>query len=96
MASEPEASLNIPKEYGSVTPSDVSIMDEKEKMDDKERNGSEDGDATPKPDLEQVESSAYPTSFKLFSILLAVVLSIFLVALDMVRIIRVTAIYTAD
>jgi hypothetical protein len=84
MASEPEAHLNIPKEYGSVTPSDISIMDEKEKMDENEKRASEDDTAPPKPDLELVESSAYPTSLKLFSILLAVVLSIFLVALDMV------------
>lgn len=84
MSSEPEANLNVPKEYGSVTPSDVSVMDEKERMDEKEGRASEDNDATPNEDLEQVMSSAYPTSFKLFSILLAVVLSIFLVALDMV------------
>jgi hypothetical protein len=80
MASEPN--LSIPnKELNSVTPSDMSFTDEKEK------GNLESDDETPEQlqqELERVESSLYPTSFKLFSILLAVVLSIFLVALDMV------------
>lgn len=67
------------KEYGSVTPSDVSMMDEKRhSTSDDER----DENLTP---LEPVESSMYPSSWKLMSILLAIILSIFLVALDMVR-----------
>jgi hypothetical protein len=83
MATDP--TLAVPnKEFNSVTPSDVSFMDEKEKPGrDSEDDNSNNHDKL-QQELERVESSMYPTSFKLFSILLAVVLSIFLVALDMV------------
>ena len=72
-------------EGGSATPSDVSVMEEKEHGGRglETINGVHeplDGEA-----LERVESSPYPTSFKLVGILVAVCLSIFLVALDMVR-----------
>jgi hypothetical protein len=83
MATDP--SLEVPgKEFKSVTPSDVSFTDEKEKP---SRESEEDDNANHEQlqqELERVESSMYPTSLKLVSIMLAVVLSIFLVALDMV------------
>ncbi|KAF2435063.1 major facilitator superfamily transporter [Tothia fuscella] len=81
MSTEPEKNLGVPNAHGgSVTPSDVSVFDEKEKNAEALRD---DGNASGKLDLAPAESAMYPTSFKLFSILLAVVLSIFLVSLDM-------------
>jgi hypothetical protein len=71
---------------GSVTPSDVSIMDEKDGLDGQfEKVDVEPDDDEQRGELERVESSLYPTAWKLVSILIAVSLSIFLVALDMVR-----------
>lgn len=62
----------------SVTPSDMSFVDEKEKnhhSDEEQEDISE--------ELQRVESSMYPSGLKMFSILLGVVLTMFLVALDM-------------
>jgi hypothetical protein len=80
---DPEAKLAVPGSntgLGSVTPSDLSFTDEKERG----HVHSDDEDETAHEELQRVESSQYPTSFKLIGILLGVILSIFLVALDMV------------
>jgi hypothetical protein len=74
----------------SATPSSYSIADDKEKgiesfPDDGEDDGHERGIGDKALDtLERVESAQYPTSFKLLGIVVAICLSIFLVALDMV------------
>ena len=66
--------------HGTATPSDFSVMDEKEQkigdVDQKSRSSLDE-------DLQRVESSLYPSSRKLIGILIGVGLSIFLVALDM-------------
>jgi hypothetical protein len=68
----------------------LSVADDKEKEIDVFPDGGEDdghehgnGDKTQET-LERVESSQYPTSFKLLGIVVAICLAIFLVALDMV------------
>lgn len=63
---------------GSVTTSDMSFVDEKQQnhhSDEEKEDISE--------ELERVESSVYPSGLKMFSIMLGVVLTMFLVALDM-------------
>jgi hypothetical protein len=78
-----DAGLAVPVQHnglGSVTPSDMSFVDEKERnhhSDEEQEDVSE--------ELRRVESSQYPSGLKMVSILLGVVLSMFLVALDMVR-----------
>ena len=64
----------------SATPSNLSVLDAAE------NNNATDKENTTAADLARVVSSEYPTQAKLIVILLAVVLSVFLVALDMVRI----------
>jgi len=79
MASERD--LSVPtKEMHSLAPSDTSF-DEKEKA---MHDSDDDNHEQLQQELERVESAVYPTAWKLYSILLAVILSIFLVALDMV------------
>jgi hypothetical protein len=82
MASESHLSA-ANKEFTSVTPSDVSFVDEKDKS-AQESDDDNNNDQQPQHELERVESSMYPTSFKLVSILVAIMLSMLLVALDMV------------
>jgi hypothetical protein len=84
---ETEANVASPNTHsGAVTPSAFSVVDEK----DKEYSPRISSDDVRKRDsdiavpLERIESSPYPKKFRLFSILLGLVLSIFLVALDMV------------
>ncbi|KAF2456748.1 MFS multidrug transporter-like protein [Lineolata rhizophorae] len=63
----------------SVTPSDLSINEEKEKMDEARQAEQE-----PKPEADQEnQEEEYPKALKLIVILVALALSIFLVALDM-------------
>lgn len=72
---------------GDVTPSDVSVMDEKDRAAaayDSKRHSSDGESVHADNDLARVESSLYPSSWKLVGILVGVSLSIFLVALDMV------------
>jgi hypothetical protein len=83
-------SLGVPNDhsrYATPTPSNLSVTDEKEKEKDvfpeeedefenEGRNGEKDLDA-----LARVESSQYPTALKLLGIMVAICLSIFLVAL---------------
>lgn len=78
----------------SATPSNYSVADDKEKgiepfpeegEDDDHGHGNGNG-TNSLAALERVESSQYPTSFKLLSIVVAICLAIFLVALDMVSI----------
>ncbi len=69
----------------SFTPSNASLMEEKVEAQPHHDKNLEGGDAHQDgAALERVESSMYPSSFKLASILVAVSMSIFLVALDMV------------
>jgi hypothetical protein len=90
MAAEPNLAAPEKEFNNSVTPSDMSFVDEKEKAtqdsddDNNVNNNVDNHDELPKQDLERVESSMYPTSFKLASILIAIMLSMLLVALDMV------------
>jgi len=92
-----EAKLAVPAENreapASVSPSNVSFMDEKEKTASEPDTEAFEND--PKNDLEQSKKEAdldlqrtmsgdYPKAFRLISILIAVMLAIFLVALDMV------------
>jgi hypothetical protein len=80
-----EANLSAPnKEFSSVTPSDMSFIDEKDKATQDSDDDNNNDEQQPQQELERVESSMYPTSFKLVSILVAVMLSMLLVALDMV------------
>jgi hypothetical protein len=65
---------------GSVTPSDMSFVDEKEK-----NHHSDEENEDISEELQRVESAMYPSGLKMVSILVGVVLSMFLVALDMVR-----------
>lgn len=65
---------------GTVTPSDMSFIDEKEK-----NNHSDEENEDVSEGLQPIESAMYPSGLKMVSILLGVVLSMFLVALDMVR-----------
>lgn len=81
---------------GSVTPSDMSFIDEKEPPDSEP--GRESFEEQPKEDLERQQSKTqslslqrtmsgeYPKAFRLVTILVAVGLAVFLVALDMVSI----------
>jgi len=72
---------------GDVTPSDLSVMDEKERAAaayDGKSHSSDGESVYAENELQQVESSLYPSSWKLAGILIGVSLSIFLVALDMV------------
>jgi hypothetical protein len=76
-----EAGLTAPVQNNgleSVTPSDMSFVDEKEK-----NHHSDEEMEDVSPDLQRVESSQYPSGLKMVSILMGVVLSMFLVALDM-------------
>lgn len=80
-----EAGLAAPLQdngLSSVTPSDMSFVDEKERNhhgDQEQEDIQEDN----LEELQRVESSMYPSGLKMFSILLGVVLTVFLVALDM-------------
>jgi hypothetical protein len=77
-----EAGLAAPLPYngvGSVTPSDMSFVDDKEK-----NHHSDEENEDVAEELQRLESSVYPSGLKMFSILLGVILSMFLVALDMV------------
>lgn len=72
------ASARQQEELGAFTPSEKSFVDEKEQprhTDEEKEDGTK--------GLDRVESSVYPSGLKMFSILLGVVLSMFLVALDM-------------
>jgi hypothetical protein len=84
---ETEAKLSISdgtELHESTTPSALSIMEEKG-----EQQSEYDFDQVENPkqgeELERAISSEYPKAFRLITILVAVILSIFLVALDMVR-----------
>ena len=84
---ETEAKLSIPDGTQlpeSTTSSALSIMKEKG-----EQQSEHDFDQAENPkqgeELERAISSEYPKAFRLITILVAVILSIFLVALDMVR-----------
>lgn len=71
---------------GSATPSDMSFMEEKEHGDvapDSKSIRSHEAENENEADLARVESSLYPSSWKLFSLLTGVGLAVFLVALDM-------------
>lgn len=70
----------------SATPSDMSFVDEKEQS---RHSGEEKEDVA--VELERVESSVYPSGLKMFSIMLGVVLTMFLVALDMTIVATVSA-----
>lgn len=75
-----DAGLAAPIQHnglGTVTPSDMSFVDEKERNHHSDEENEE--------ELRRVESSQYPSGLKMVSILLGIVLSMFLVALDMVR-----------
>ncbi|QDS72672.1 hypothetical protein FKW77_002901 [Venturia effusa] len=75
-----DAGLAAPsrQQEGSVTPSDMSFVDEKEQH---HHNDEEKEDES--GELERVESSVYPSGWKMLSIMLGVALAMFLVALDM-------------
>jgi hypothetical protein len=69
-----------PSFNGATTPSDFSVMEEKEQaMADEDVQSRKSLDNS----LQRVESSPYPSSRKLVGILVGVALSIFLVSLDM-------------
>ena len=68
----------------STTPSALSIMDEKREQ-QSEHDDFDQVDAKQEEELQRAISSEYPKAFRLITILVAVILSIFLVALDMVR-----------
>jgi len=100
MEKDVEPQLAVPTESrqisGSITPSNASFLDEKEKLESEP--GDEPFEQDPKGELEPSESKTnnglhlqrtmsgdYPKAFQLISILIAVMLAIFLVSLDMVR-----------
>jgi len=81
MEKEIEARVGMPNGTQlpeSTTPSAMSIMEEKGEQ-QSEHDDFEQGE-----DLQRAISSEYPKAFRLITILVAVILSIFLVALDMV------------
>ena len=68
----------------STTPSALSIMEEKGELSFEREDSDEAAGAKQGEELQRAISSEYPTAFRLITILVAVILSIFLVALDMV------------
>jgi len=86
---EKETGANLAAQHdrsGVVTPSAFSVIDDKEKDHSPRISDVEARNGDLPSDLERVESSPYPKKFRLVSILVGLVLSIFLVALDMVSI----------
>lgn len=78
------------RSVGTETPSSFSVNEKDEAYlptDNKTHDGAHEviaeREVTDGEELARVESEMYPTGFKFFSILIAVILSIFLVALDM-------------
>jgi hypothetical protein len=95
MATEPSGlearMLSTPNnnQSGLTTPSNVSVTNEKETdkeifPEDDDVDSHEGGKGEESHDLARVESAQYPTAWKLVGILVAICLSILLVALDMV------------
>jgi len=111
MDKDVEPQLVVPAESrqisGSISPSNASFMDEKEKLESEP--GEESFEQDPKGELEQSESKTnnslhlqrtmsgdYPKAFRLISILIAVMLAVFLVSLDMVRTNSISSIASVD
>jgi hypothetical protein len=88
MEKETEAKLGLPDGVQlpeSTTPSALSIMEDKGELGYERYDFDQEGDSRQGDELQRAISSEYPKAFRLISILVAVILSIFLVALDMVR-----------
>jgi hypothetical protein len=86
MEKDIEAKLSLPdgtQPPESATPSALSIMDEKAEH-GSEHEDFDQPDTKQGDELQRAISSEYPKAFRLITILVAVILSIFLVALDMV------------
>ncbi len=87
MDKDTEAKLGLPDGTHipeSVTPSALSIMEEKGELESEREGFDEASDSKQGEELQRAISSEYPKAFRLITILVAVILSIFLVALDMV------------
>jgi len=88
MEKDIEAKLGMPdgtQPLESATPSALSIMEEKERQEVDRDDSEHEGDPKQGEELQRAISSEYPKAFRLVTILVAVILSVFLVALDMVR-----------
>lgn len=87
MEKDIEAKLGLPDGTQipeSTTPSALSVMEEKGEQEFEPDDFEKPSDSKQGEELERAMSSEYPKAFRLITILVAVILSIFLVALDMV------------